>query len=173
MTERQKPEPNGERSTPRAVVMEYGSQNTQAFLYNEPGWLDLARESTSGLSPDKPGRSLVVTNEGRFAIVRGYLVDIEQSLEAGDPILQPLPRELRLECPITIGQEVTLGATHLPVVREVFIDRIAPARPSLHPALKLRDPFKGEVEAVIRHIGLNEKRAQRSLTQPPLKGNYL
>ncbi|HEU5187324.1 MAG TPA: hypothetical protein VFT87_02355 [Candidatus Saccharimonadales bacterium] len=172
MNERENPEVKKERSSPHAIVMEHGSEQRQAFLYNEPGWLDLASESTSGLSLAKPGRSLLVTEEGRFAVVRGYLVDIEQSLHVGTTILHPLPHWLRQECMIAIGQKLDLGEVHLPVVREVFVDRMAAARPDAG-VLRLQDPFKGEVEAVTAHIGVNEERVERSMSQPPLKGDYL
>ena len=174
MTEQEVPLTEG-RSSPQYVVMENSNaEYGQAFLYSKPGWVNLAQESTAGLWPSKPGRSLIVTEEGRFVITKGYLVDIEQSLATGSTILQPMPHWARMECVIPIDQEVTLAQTQLPVVREVFVDRMTHALATTPAQLRLPNPFEGEVEQVISAIGTNPaKRDQHAINTVNVGEDYL
>lgn len=148
------------RSEPHFFVMQGERGYGQAFVYNKPGWLNLANERTSGLVPSRPGRSMLVTEQGRFVIIKGYLVDVEQTLAAGTTIMNALPHELRQEFKIDIGAPLTVGELQLPPVREVIVDKMAYALETT-PGDRMANPFDDDVGTIIAPIGHNYQASPR------------
>lgn len=172
MTEHEAPI-ESQRSEPHFSVMEGEHGYGQAFVYNQPGWVDLARERTSGLKPSETGRSMLVTDQGRFVVIKGYLVDIEQTLDTGSTIVNPLPHTLRTECRIIIGQPWVVGEFTLPPVREIIVDKVAYALPTT-PGDRMTNPFDGDVGTIIAPIGKNAAaQPRRTVQTQPAHEEYL